>query len=228
MFRVLAQFIHALGTLLLITGLICQLISIVSSKWISHFLTSDASVVYYEGLWHRCTQQAATPISQWACWNWRGFSNGQKLDENSTPISVLGARVLLISAIICSSLGSAIVWLACKCSVLIQDGAKPCVLLLTGALACISGILSGTGVTWRAIQVLKMSNSFYNQETISNSNDELAISFDSGVWFGWASMVFLVIAGVILALASRLLQPRRSYPLHSTITQPVSRYTEYL
>ena len=47
-----------------------------------------------------------------------------------------------------------------------------------GALACISGILSGTGVTWRAIQVLKMSNSFYNQETISNSNDELAISFD--------------------------------------------------
>ena len=53
-----------LGTLLLVTGLICQLLSIVSSKWISHFLTVDANVIYYEGLWHRCTQQAATPIPQ--------------------------------------------------------------------------------------------------------------------------------------------------------------------
>ena len=32
----------------------------------------------------------------------------------------------------------------------------------------ISGILSGTGVTWRAIQVLKMSNSFYNQEMVKS------------------------------------------------------------
>ena len=46
--------------------------------------------------------------------------------------SVLGARILVITAIVLSAIGAIQVWLACKCCILIDENVKPCLLLATG------------------------------------------------------------------------------------------------
>ena len=48
--------------------------------------------------------------------------------------SVLGARILVITAIVLSAIGAIQVWLACKCCILIDENVKPCLLLATGTI----------------------------------------------------------------------------------------------
>jgi len=143
--------------------------------------------------------------------------------SGATIASVLGARILVITAIVLSAIGAIQVWLACKCCILIDENVKPCLLLATGALVCLSGVLSGIGVTWRAIQVLNESNF----ETPTKYKEKPNVTFGPGIWFGWVGMIVLLAGGIALALSSRLIQ-RRHYSLQIPSPHLSSRYTEYL
>ena len=58
--------------------------------------------------------------------------NHLKWKPSDFQFSVLGARILVITAIVLSAIGAIQVWLACKCCILIDENVKPCLLLATG------------------------------------------------------------------------------------------------
>jgi hypothetical protein len=67
-------------------------------------------------------------------------------------------------------------------------------------MSCVSGILSGIGVTWRAIQVLQESASSFDNSKQINSNliEKVNVTFGKGIWMGWICMTILILAGITL------------------------------
>ena len=84
----------------------------------------------------------------------------------SVLFSVLGARILVITAIVLSAIGAIQVWLACKCCILIDENVKPCLLLATGTIQ-ISILILNTGplprrvVTDGTVQAERLTQKFF-------------------------------------------------------------------
>ena len=95
-----------------------------------------------------------------------------------------------------------------------------------------SGVLSGIGVTWRAIQVLQESSltipgmtkySLGSENSlISNFNvgkwpphrEKPSITFGPGIWFGWISMTLLLAGGMALGKFVAEIGKNSKCPLH--------------
>lgn len=111
MFRVLSNLVQCVGTLFLLVGLVFQIYSLNSNKWITWTTDTNEGLSYFEGifvsmtndhticvgLWNRCTIQQNSPVLQWVCWKWTlSIAKDGGPSPLATPIRYFTVVVILI------------------------------------------------------------------------------------------------------------------------------------
>ncbi|TRY87408.1 hypothetical protein DNTS_013892 [Danionella cerebrum] len=168
-------------------GLIGWIISIVACAlpmWrVSAFVGANivTAQIIWEGLWMNCVVQST---GQMQC----------KVYDSMLALSqdLQASRAMSVIAIILAVLGVMISIMGAKCTNCIDDeGAKAKVMIVSGIMFIISGILNLIPAAWVANQIIR---DFYNPLLTAAQQREIGAS----IYIGFAAAALLIIAGGLL------------------------------
>nr|XP_015223340.1 PREDICTED: claudin-3-like [Lepisosteus oculatus] len=176
--------LEIVGIALSVLGWIIAIISCALPMWrVTAFIGSNivTAQIIWEGLWMNCVVQST---GQMQC----------KVYDSMLALSadLQAARALTVISIILAVLAVLISIVGAKCTNCIEDeGSKAKVMIISGVMFIIAGILQLIPVSWSANNIIK---EFYNPLVTDAQRRELGAS----LYIGWAAAVLLILGGAML------------------------------
>ncbi|XP_017834151.1 claudin-6 [Callithrix jacchus] len=173
-----------LGVLLTMLGWVNGLVSCALPMWkVTAFIGSSIVVaqVVWEGLWMSCVVQST---GQMQC----------KVYDSllALPQDLQAARALCVVALLVVLLGLLVYLAGAKCTTCVEDkDAKARLVLISGIVFVISGVLMLVPVCWTAHAIIR---DFYNPLVAEAQKRELGAS----LYLGWAASALLLLGGGLL------------------------------
>ncbi|XP_034991587.1 claudin-9-like [Zootoca vivipara] len=174
--------ILALG--LCIVGWIGSIIACALPMWrVTAFIGNNIVVaqIIWEGLWMNCIVQST---GQMQC----------KIYDSLLALSqdVQAARALMVVSVLLAILALMVGIVGAKCTNCVEDeGAKARIVITSGALFIISGLLTLIPVCWSANSIIR---DFYNPMVVEALKRELG----AALYVGWAASALLLLGGSLL------------------------------
>lgn len=137
--------------------------------------------IVWDGLWMNCVMQST---GQMQC----------KLNSSilSLTTDLQAARALVVVSLVFGFIGFIISFIGAKCtSCLDKDSSMAKVVIISGCLIIVAGILVLIPVCWSAAYTI---SDFMNPLTVATQRREIG----SAIYVGWASAAILLIGGIIL------------------------------
>ncbi|XP_077597380.1 claudin-3-like [Stigmatopora nigra] len=190
------------GICLGVLGFIMSIVTCALPMWkVTAFVGANiiTAQTIWEGLWMNCVTQST---GQMQC----------KLYDSmlALPQDLQAARAMMIVAIILGVLGALVSVMGAKCTNCIEEeGAKARVMIASGVLFLLAGLLVLIPACWTAHVVVR---NFYNPILTNPQRRELGAS----LYIGWGASALLLIGGGILCSScppkeQRYKAPRMAY-----------------
>ncbi|XP_052393018.1 claudin-3-like [Carassius gibelio] len=189
------------GIALGIIGWIISIITCALPMWrVSAFVGANiiTAQVIWEGLWMNCVVQST---GQMQC----------KIYDSMLALSqdLQASRAMSVIAVILAVLGVLISIMGAKCTNCIEDEAsKAKVMIVSGVMFIVAGILELVPVAWVANQTIR---DFYNPMLNAAQQRELGAS----IYIGFAAAALLIIGGALLCCTcppkEKRMPPRMGY-----------------
>ncbi|XP_034762836.1 claudin-3-like [Acipenser ruthenus] len=176
--------LEILGLALCVFGWIAAIITCALPMWrVTAFIGSNivTSQTIWEGLWMNCVVQST---GQMQC----------KIYDSmlALPQDLQAARALTVISIILALLAILISIVGARCTNCIEDeGSKAKVMIISGVLFIIAGVMQLIPVSWSANTIVR---DFYNPLLTDAQRRELG----SSLYSGWAAAVLLILGGALL------------------------------
>uniref|UniRef100_K7G0P6 Claudin n=1 Tax=Pelodiscus sinensis TaxID=13735 RepID=K7G0P6_PELSI len=207
--------LQILGMALSVVGWLGALISCALPMWkVTAFIGNSIVVaqIIWEGLWMNCIVQST---GQMQC----------KVYDSmlALPQDLQAARALMVISVLLAVLALLVSIVGAKCTNCVEDeGAKARIMIVSGAVFVVSGILCLIPVCWSANTIIR---DFYNPLVSEALKRELG----AALYVGWAGAVLLLLGGALLCCScpprserypqasplAWLLQPRSPHPGHA-------------
>ncbi|XP_004627124.1 claudin-6-like [Octodon degus] len=176
--------LQILGLVLVLLGWMKALVSCALPMWkVTAFIGNSIVVaqVVWEGLWISCVVQS-TGQMQYKVYN----------SLLALPQDLKAARALCVVTLLVALLGLLIYLAGAKCTTCVVDkDSKACLVLTSGIIFVLSGILTLIPVCWTAHTIIQ---DFYNPLAAKAQKWELGAS----LYLGWAASGLLVLGGGLL------------------------------
>ncbi|KAK6473362.1 extracellular calcium-sensing receptor-like [Huso huso] len=176
--------LEILGLALCVFGWIAAIITCALPMWrVTSFIGSNivTSQTIWEGLWTNCVVQST---GQMQC----------KIYDSmlALPQDLQTAQALTVISIILALLAILISIVGARCTTCIEDeGSKAKVMIISGVLFIIAGVMQLIPVSWSANTIVR---DFYNPLL----TDAQRRDFGSSLYSGWAAAVLLILGGALL------------------------------
>ncbi|MBN3322598.1 CLD3 protein, partial [Atractosteus spatula] len=176
--------LEIVGIALSVLGWIVAIIACALPMWrVTAFIGANivTAQIIWEGLWMNCVVQST---GQMQC----------KVYDSMLALSadLQAARALTVISIILAILAVLISIVGAKCTNCIEDeGSKAKVMIISGVMFIIAGILQLIPVSWSANNIIK---EFYNPLVTDAQRRELGAS----LYIGWAAAALLILGGAML------------------------------
>ncbi|KFO12900.1 Claudin-3, partial [Balearica regulorum gibbericeps] len=172
------------GVSLSVLGWLCSIICCALPMWrVTAFIGNNivTAQIIWEGLWMNCVVQST---GQMQC---RVYDSMLAL-----PQDLQAARAMVVVAIVLAILGTLLAVAGGKCTNCVEDDtAKAKVMILSGIIFIIAGILILIPVSWSANTIIR---DFYNPLVPEAQKRELGTS----LYVGWAASALLLMGGALL------------------------------
>ncbi|XP_005312138.1 claudin-9 [Chrysemys picta bellii] len=176
--------LELLGMGLCIFGWLGSIISCALPMWkVTAFIGNNIVVAQtiWEGLWMNCIVQST---GQMQC----------KVYDSmlALPQDLQAARALMVISVLLAVLALLVSVVGAKCTNCVEDeGAKARIMIVSGAVFVVSGILCLIPVCWSANTIIR---DFYNPLVSEALKRELG----AALYVGWAAAALLVLGGALL------------------------------
>ncbi|XP_067421809.1 claudin-6 [Emydura macquarii macquarii] len=204
--------LQILGMALSVVGWLGSIISCALPMWkVTAFIGNNIVVAQtiWEGLWMNCIVQST---GQMQC----------KVYDSmlALPQDLQAARALMVISVLLAVLALLVGIVGAKCTNCVEDeGSKARIVIASGAVFVVSGILCLIPVCWSANAIIR---DFYNPLVVEAQKRELG----AALYLGWAAAALLVLGGGLLCCscpeksthysarytAAAASQPRSDYP----------------
>ncbi|XP_013798366.2 claudin-4 [Apteryx mantelli] len=176
--------LQVLGIALSVIGWLGTILCCALPMWrVTAFIGNNIVVaqIIWEGLWMNCVVQST---GQMQC---RVYDSMLAL-----PQDLQTARALVVIAIVLAVLGTLLAIAGGKCTNCVEDDtAKAKVMIVSGIIFIIAGIMILIPVSWSANTIIQ---DFYNPLVTESQKRDLG----SSLYVGWAASVLLFVGGGIL------------------------------
>ncbi|XP_033906717.2 claudin-4-like [Acipenser ruthenus] len=173
-----------LGLALCVFGWIAAIITCALPMWrVTSFIGNNivTSQTIWEGLWMNCVVQST---GQMQCKIYDAML--------ALPQDLQAARALTVISIILALLAILISIVGARCTTCIEDeGSKAKVMIISGVLFIIAGVMQLIPVSWSANTIVR---DFYNPLL----TDAQRRDFGSSLYSGWTAAVLLILGGALL------------------------------
>ncbi|CAM9705640.1 unnamed protein product [Bubo scandiacus] len=203
--------LQVLGIALSVIGWLASILCCALPMWRETAFIGNNIVVaqiIWEGLWMNCVVQST---GQMQC----------KVYDSmlALPQDLQAARAMVVVAIVLAVLGTLLAVAGGKCTNCVEDdAAKAKVMILSGIIFIISGILILIPISWSANTIIQ---DFYNPLVTDSQKRDLG----SSLYVGWAASALLLLGGGILCCTC---PPRGEKPYSAKFTAarslPASNY----
>ncbi|XP_049645529.1 claudin-4 [Suncus etruscus] len=176
--------LQVMGIALAVLGWLGVILCCALPMWrVSAFIGSNivTSQTVWEGLWMNCVVQST---GQMQC----------KVHDSllALPQDLQAARALLVVSIVVAALGVLLSVVGGKCTNCVEDeSAKAKIMICTGAVFLVAGLLAIVPVSWTAHNVIR---DFYNPLVGAGQKREMG----AGLYIGWAAAGLLMLGGGLL------------------------------
>ncbi|NXH78607.1 CLD4 protein, partial [Hydrobates tethys] len=176
--------LQVLGIALSVIGWLASILCCALPMWRETAFVGNNIVVaqiIWEGLWMTCVVQSTGQIQ---C----------KVYDSmlALPQDLQAARAMVVVAIILAILGTLLAVAGGKCTNCVEDDtAKAKVMILSGVIFIVAGVLILIPVSWSANTIIR---DFYNPLVIDAQKRELGTS----LYVGWAASALLLLGGSLL------------------------------
>lgn len=202
--------LEILAMTLCIFGWIGTMISCALPMWrVTAFIGNNIVVaqIIWEGLWMNCIVQST---GQMQC----------KIYDSmlALPQDLQAARALMVISVLLAILALLVSIVGAKCTNCVEDeGAKARIVITSGALFIIAGLLTLIPVSWSANTIIR---DFYNPLVAEALKRELGAS----LYVGWAASALLFLGGSLLCCSCPPREdrypPRHAYSAPARSTAP--------
>ncbi|XP_074854552.1 claudin-6-like [Carettochelys insculpta] len=202
--------LQILGVALSVVGWLGAIISCALPMWkVTAFIGNNIVVaqVVWEGLWMNCIVQST---GQMQC----------KVYDSmlALPQDLQAARALMVISVLLAVLALLVSIIGAKCTNCVEDeGAKARIMIVSGAVFVVSGILCLIPVCWSANTIIR---DFYNPLVSEAQKRELGAS----LYLGWAAAALLVLGGGLLCCTCPEKSTNYSARYAAAVSQPRSDY----
>ncbi|XP_039390259.1 claudin-4-like [Mauremys reevesii] len=202
--------LQILGMALSVVGWLGSIISCALPMWkVTAFIGNNIVVaqIIWEGLWMNCIVQST---GQMQC----------KVYDSmlALPQDLQAARALMVISVLLAVLALLVSVVGAKCTNCVEDeGAKARIMIVSGAVFVVAGILCLIPVCWSANTIIR---DFYNPLVSEAQKRELGAS----LYIGWAAAALLVLGGGLLCCTCPKRNTNYSARYTAAVSQPRSDY----
>ncbi|CAM5147687.1 unnamed protein product [Natator depressus] len=202
--------LQILGMALSVVGWLGSIISCALPMWkVTAFIGNNivTAQTIWEGLWMNCIVQST---GQMQC----------KVYDSmlALPQDLQAARALLVISVLLALLALLVSIVGAKCTNCVEDeGTKARIMIVSGAVFVVSGILCLIPVCWSANTIIR---DFYNPLVSEAQKRELGAS----LYIGWAAAALLVLGGALLCCTCPEKNTNYSARYTAAASQPRSDY----
>ncbi|XP_006004857.1 claudin-9-like [Latimeria chalumnae] len=198
--------LEILGMTLSVIGWVGAIMSCAMPMWrVTAFIGNNIVVaqIIWEGLWMNCVVQST---GQMQC---KVYDSMLALNQD-----LQAARALTIISVLIAVLALLISIVGAKCTNCVEDeGAKARIMIVSGVVFLISGLMYLIPVCWSANTIIR---DFYNPLVVEAMKRELGAS----LYIGWAASALLLLGGALLCCSCPPQEKR--YPARPGYSAPRS------
>ncbi|KAG6921239.1 claudin-6, partial [Chelydra serpentina] len=202
--------LQILGMALSVVGWLAAIIACALPMWkVTAFIGNNivTAQTIWEGLWMSCVVQST---GQMQC----------KVYDSmlALPQDLQAARALMVVSVLLAVLALLVSVVGAKCTNCVEDeGAKARIMIVSGAVFVVAGVLCLIPVSWSANTVIR---DFYNPLVLENQKRELG----PALYIGWAAAALLALGGGLLCCSCPEKGTRYSARYTAAASQPRSDY----